>query len=121
MTSCSGRSPAVLQDNSREADAPARYGGEEMALILPHTDLDGSYAIAERVRSAIEALRSPGSSDGRHPARSPPASGSQRSSDGHKESLIADADAALYTAKRQGKNRTVRADAGTTANLIPGE
>jgi diguanylate cyclase (GGDEF)-like protein len=46
----------VLRDISRDADAPARYGGEEMALILPHTDLEGSYAIAERVRMAIEAL-----------------------------------------------------------------
>jgi diguanylate cyclase (GGDEF)-like protein len=36
----------VLRDSSREADAPARYGGEEMALILPHTDLEGSYATA---------------------------------------------------------------------------
>jgi GGDEF domain-containing protein/HAMP domain-containing protein len=42
----------VLRENSREVDVPARYGGEEMALILPHTDLDGSYAIAERVRTA---------------------------------------------------------------------
>ena len=49
----------VVRDNSREADTPARYGGEEMALILPHTDLDGAYAIAERVRAAIEALEIP--------------------------------------------------------------
>ena len=46
----------VLQENSRDADTPARYGGEEMALILPHTDLEGSFAIAERVRAAIESL-----------------------------------------------------------------
>jgi GGDEF domain-containing protein/HAMP domain-containing protein len=40
----------VLRENSRETDAPARYGGEEMALILPHTDLEGSYAIAAHSR-----------------------------------------------------------------------
>src|SRR5207248_10173198 len=49
----------VLRDTSREADTPARYGGEEMALVLPHTDLEGSYAIAERVRTAIADLRIP--------------------------------------------------------------
>src|SRR5205807_95904 len=49
----------VLADNSRDADFPARYGGEEMALILPHTDLEGAYAIAERVRIAVEGLGGP--------------------------------------------------------------
>src|SRR5205085_2507288 len=49
----------VLRDSSREADTPARYGGEEMALVLPHTGLEGSYAIAERIRSAIADLRIP--------------------------------------------------------------
>ena len=49
----------VVADSSRDADFPARYGGEEMALILPHTGLEGAYAIAERVRTAVEALRIP--------------------------------------------------------------
>ncbi len=47
----------VLQDSSRETDTPARYGGEEMALILPHTEIEGAFAIAERVRQTIAALR----------------------------------------------------------------
>ncbi len=42
----------VVADSSREVDYPARYGGEEMALILPHTDLEGAYAIAERIRAS---------------------------------------------------------------------
>src|SRR5205085_7220208 len=49
----------VLRDASREVDIPARYGGEEMALILPHTDLEGAYAIAERVRVAVQSLHIP--------------------------------------------------------------
>ncbi len=109
----------VLQETSRETDAPARYGGEEMALILPHTDLDGSHAIAERVRSSIEALRVP-RLDQQGFLRVTASVGVAANSDGDKEALIADADNALYLAKRQGKNRTIRAEA-TTANVLGGE
>jgi len=49
----------VLAETSREVDYPARYGGEELAVILPHTDLEGAYAIAERIRAAVEALPIP--------------------------------------------------------------
>jgi diguanylate cyclase (GGDEF)-like protein len=109
----------VLRDSSREADAPARYGGEEMALILPHTDLEGSYAIAERVRTAIEALRVP-RVDQTGVLRVTASLGVAATSDGVKEELIADADTALYAAKRQGKNRTIRAPFAT-ANVSAGE
>jgi diguanylate cyclase (GGDEF)-like protein len=109
----------VLRDNSRDADSPARYGGEEMALILPHTDLDGSYAIAERVREAIEALRIP-RLDGEGFIRITASLGVGVTSTGDKEPLIAETDAALYQAKRTGKNRTVRARV-PTANVSGGE
>ena len=105
--SCSSTSRECLRDSSREADIPARYGGEEMALILPHTDLEGAYAIAERIRTSIEALRIP-RLDRQGTLRSPRASASPPPSDGDKDALIADADGALYAAKRQGKNRTIR-------------
>jgi diguanylate cyclase (GGDEF)-like protein len=109
----------ALADSSREADLPARYGGEELALILPHTDIEGAYAIAERIRTAIEALRILGS-DGDTPLRITASLGVAASRDGHKEGLIAEADAALYEAKHQGKNRTVRARVGA-ANVFGGE
>ena len=47
----------VLRENSRDADSPARYGGEELSRILPHTDLEGAYAIADRIRVAVEGLQ----------------------------------------------------------------
>jgi diguanylate cyclase (GGDEF)-like protein len=100
----------VLRDTSREPDAPARYGGEEMAVILPHTDLEGSYAIAERVRTEIESLRIPRLDDG-GVLRITASLGVASVTGGRKDALIADADAALYSAKRQGKNRTVVAPA----------
>jgi diguanylate cyclase (GGDEF)-like protein len=109
----------VVQENSRDADSPARYGGEEMALILPHTDLEGAYAIAERVRTAIEALEVP-RIDGQGVLKTTASVGVAASNEGDKNALIADADAALYEAKRQGKNRTVRA-AVRAANALSAE
>jgi diguanylate cyclase (GGDEF)-like protein len=107
----------VLADTSREADFPARYGGEELALILPHTDMEGSFAIAERIRTAIEAMRIPRvDQDGTLKVTA--SLGVAAATDGTKEELIAEADGALYEAKRQGKNRTVKAEMAT-AN-VPG-
>ena len=52
----------VLRQSSREIDEPARYGGEEMAVALPQTDLEGAFQFAERVRHSVEALDSPAAS-----------------------------------------------------------
>ncbi len=105
----------VLRENSRDADWPARYGGEELALILPHTDLEGAYIIAERIREAIEAL-SVRRIDGGEPLRVTASVGVAAATDGDKDQLVARADGALYEAKRSGKNRTVRA-AGRPAQV----
>jgi diguanylate cyclase (GGDEF)-like protein len=101
---------SVLRDNSRDADTPARYGGEELSLILPHTDLEGAFAIAERIRTAVEGLRV-GTTDGRGVLRIAASLGAAASTDGHRDALAGEADAALYQAKRKGKNRTVKSAA----------
>jgi diguanylate cyclase (GGDEF)-like protein len=95
----------VLRATSREVDIPARYGGEEMAVILPHTNLAGAYAIAERLRTAIQGLTIP-RRDGEGALRITASFGVASSADGDKDALISGADAALYAAKRRGKNRT---------------
>jgi diguanylate cyclase (GGDEF)-like protein len=102
----------VLRQSSREIDEPARYGGEEMAVALPQTDLEGAYRFAERVRRRIEALDLPlvdGDGTLKVTASFGAASLKRSSGDG-KDALVAAADAALYRAKRSGKNRTVRAE-----------
>ena len=103
----------VLRESSREIDEPARYGGEEMAVALPGTDLDGAFNFAERVRHAIEVLELPlieGGGTLRVTASFGAAALEQGNGAADKDALVAAADAALYRAKRSGKNRTVRAE-----------
>ncbi len=109
---------AVLRDNSRDVDVAARYGGEELSLILPHTDLDGTYAIAERVREEIERLEIP-IIERDNKLRITASLGVASSARGSKDDLIEAADKALYAAKRGGKNRTVKASADAT-NVLGG-
>ena len=104
----------VLRESSREIDEPARYGGEELAVVLPQTDLEGAYNLAERVRTGIEALEIPlldgdGHAAGHGELRRRALPGSADD----KDALIAAADAALYRAKRAGKNRTVAGRVGS--------
>jgi diguanylate cyclase (GGDEF)-like protein len=100
-----------LRSLSRDIDEPARYGGEELAVILPQTDLVGAELLAERMRATIADLaikRLDGQGVLQVTASFGVASFPE-SADG-RESLIAAADAALYRAKRGGKNRVERAE-----------
>jgi diguanylate cyclase (GGDEF)-like protein len=100
----------VLRDFSRDIDAPARYGGEELAVILPQTDAQGAEQLAERIREAVERLEIP-RVDGEGSLRLQGSFGvaSLPESAATREGLIAAADAALYRAKRAGRNRVERA------------
>jgi diguanylate cyclase (GGDEF)-like protein len=102
----------ILRESSREIDEPARYGGEELAVVLPGTDLTGAHNLAERVREGIEALRLPIlGDDAAEPLRVTASFGAAALpvSAGDVRALVAAADEALYQAKRAGKNRTVSA------------
>jgi diguanylate cyclase (GGDEF)-like protein len=101
----------VLRDFSRDIDAPARYGGEELAVVLPQTDSEGAEQLAERMREAVERLevrRVDGEGSLRLQASFGVASLPESAVD--RGGLIAAADAALYRAKRAGRNRVERAE-----------
>jgi diguanylate cyclase (GGDEF)-like protein len=96
----------VLRDHSRDIDVTARYGGEELAVVLPETATNGAAQVAERMREAIEELdirRVDGNGYMRVTASfgvaSIPASAVH-----DRVSLIKAADGALYYAKAAGKN-----------------
>ncbi len=107
----------VLQLESRGVDEPARYGGEEFAVALPETGLEGALDLAERVRVRIESEQVPRAGDaGAVSVTASVGAVSMHGSADGAEALIAAADAALYEAKRAGKNRVAGAPAPRAAD-----
>jgi diguanylate cyclase (GGDEF)-like protein len=101
----------ALRNLSRDIDEPARYGGEEMAVILPQTDVAGAEVQAERMRAAVEELQIERlDGGGRLSVTASFGVASLPYNANDKAALIAEADAALYRAKRAGKNRVTRAE-----------
>ncbi len=100
----------TFADAVRELDLPGRYGGEEFALVLPGTNLSGARALSEKIRKSLEELHvtAPDGSPFQVTASFGAACFPARSS---VEDLVAAADAALYEAKRTGKNRVATATA----------
>ncbi len=99
----------LVRESSREIDTPARFGGEELAMVLPGTDLLGAYNLAERVRQQIEALVLPLPDGGELRVTASFGAAIHPDCSGDVQGLLRAADTALYEAKRTGKNRTVRA------------
>lgn len=99
----------IVRESSREIDTPSRYGGEELAVILPGTDIEGAFEMAERVRTGLEALTVPLPDGGTLGVTASFGAAAGAGDGATSESLIGAADTALYEAKRTGKNKTVRA------------
>jgi diguanylate cyclase (GGDEF)-like protein len=99
------RVAALVQERVREVDSVGRYGGEEFAVVLPHTDLSQAQVLAERIRAEIER-RAFDLDDGS--VRITASVGVASLHDASIDSIgrwIAAADSALYEAKSQGRNR----------------
>ena len=101
---------SMMREGVRETDIAARYGGDEFALILPGVGKTAGYAVAEKLRSAVAAMRVPVATEGAGghvgltlsvglAAAGPSALDAKR--------LLEAADRALYRAKETGRDRVV--------------
>jgi two-component system chemotaxis family response regulator WspR len=91
---------------SRPADLPARFGGEEFAIILPGADLSGARHVAEAIRQAVDAACIPhsASTNGNHVTLSVGGIATKPKAGQSLLDALVEADKALYEAKRRGKN-----------------
>ena len=96
---------ALLARQVRSFDLIAKYGGDEFTLILPQTGIEGSMAVAERMRRAVEEHAFPLEDAGVITISLGVAIFPRDAEDG--QTLIRTADQALYVAKRQGRNRVL--------------
>jgi diguanylate cyclase (GGDEF)-like protein len=111
---------ASLARTARAEDISCRFGGEEFLLILPGTSLDGARTRAERVRSQARKLavmhqgKPVGTITVSLGVAAFPAHGSSA------KELIASVDAALYRAKREGRDRVVVAETAESGAVAAG-
>ncbi|WP_199610282.1 GGDEF domain-containing protein [Flocculibacter collagenilyticus] len=90
----------------RPSDDVCRYGGEEFCLILPSTELEGAWQVAEEIRKNIESLEILTNSGNISVTISCGVASSKLDAESEVMLLIDNADHALYQSKQQGRNQT---------------
>lgn len=106
----------VLQQGTRGIDLAARIGGEEFGVILTETSLPGAVEVAERLRMTLKSVEMA-------PVGQIAASFGVAECPSQAETareLLARADAALYEAKRDGRDRVARASEVTSNSIVAG-
>lgn len=93
----------VIKAGLRETDVVCRYGGEEFAVVLPGSALQGAMFVVDRLRAKVEKTRLPVSSGLLQICFS--AGVAELAGDDGRDALLKRADKALYAAKRAGRNR----------------
>jgi len=93
-----------LKKNIRDLDAISRYGGEEFVMLLPDADKDGAFGLAERLREELAAIKL----DNLPPITVSLGIATFPTDGTTVEDLIQKADAAMYAAKRAGRNTSVK-------------
>ena len=103
---------AALTACLRESDFAGRFGGEEFLVLLPDTDPAGALLVAEKVRAAVSGIRVPGVE---RDLTASAGIADLLAHGGTAASMLREADRALYTAKAEGRDRTVVAGLGRAA------
>ncbi|MCL1478183.1 MULTISPECIES: GGDEF domain-containing protein [unclassified Marinobacter] len=99
-----------LQDHVRAGDIVCRWGGEELLVVLPDTELDSALAVAEKLRCALGGVPM---AVGGHSIEQTISFGVACYSNGEQiDTTIMRADSALYLAKQGGRNRVVSVEPG---------
>jgi diguanylate cyclase (GGDEF)-like protein len=103
---------ALADGLMRPADFVGRYGGEEFALVLPDLDAEQARSYAESLRARVEALRLAHGSSGVSPHVTLSVGVASMVAERGRQAgeLLAAADAALYCAKKAGRNRVASKD-----------
>ncbi|MCU0289325.1 MAG: sensor domain-containing diguanylate cyclase [Desulfobacterales bacterium] len=97
----------IISASVRQSDIPCRYGGEEFSIIMPDADSNDSMIIAERLRKKFGSQQFKTEQDGN--VRATISLGiTQLADDDTKDTLFERADKALFHAKTQGRNQSVR-------------
>jgi len=115
----------LLQALREEDDFVARFGGEEFVVLLPHTNNDAAIKVAERIRTLVQVAGSPAlqrDTTLHHDTWTTVSCGVATVwpsvAEADPAHLIADADAAMYRAKREGRNRVCCAPAAPTPGRV---
>jgi diguanylate cyclase len=102
----------AMKASVKGGDIVARYGGEEFAVLLPNTRLDQAMRVAEQIRLAVMSKELVKRSTGERLGRITISFGCSMWSAGDTSgAMIERADAALYAAKRAGRNQVMSQDA----------
>lgn len=109
----------ALNGAARRSDLAARFGGEEFCVLLPNTDVPGAELVAERLRTAIERTFLVHEGERLQVTASFGIAVRAGTAQEGASALIQRADAALYAAKRGGRNRVALAPDPTLASVAP--
>lgn len=114
---------SVLSESVRASDILGRWGGDEFSVILPETDKTQAFAVAEKLRSKVEAVPIRVTDGGNEKTLKMTISIGVAASNGlvTADDLVTDADRALYRAKANGRNRTEIGSANVETTPAPSE
>jgi diguanylate cyclase (GGDEF)-like protein len=101
---------AAIRESTRTTDLVARFGGEEFIVVAPETTGVAAHMVAERIRRAITAKTSAKADQGMPVVTASLGVATTEVQVSTDSELVAKADAALYRAKHEGRNRVVLAD-----------